>query len=61
MSPFKVLYGYEPRHIPCSLIPNSKVEAVDDLLKERYNLLTNLKEQLAKAQEMMKLYENRKR
>jgi transposase InsO family protein len=53
MTPFKALYGYNPQHLPMGSIPDSKVEATDELLKERYNIVTQLKEQLTKAQERM--------
>jgi Integrase core domain len=61
MTPFKALYGYDPPHIPMGSIPDSKVEAVDKLLKERHTILVQLKEQLTKAQERMKLYADKKR
>jgi hypothetical protein len=61
MTPFKTLYGYDPPHIPMGSIPDSKVEAVDKLLKERHTILVQLKEQLTKAQERMKLYADKKR
>jgi hypothetical protein len=61
LTPFKALYGYDPPHISMGSIPDSKVEAVDELLKERHTILVLLKEQLTKAQERMKLYADKKR
>lgn len=61
MSPFKALYGYEPPHLPMGEAPRSNVEAVDALLRERHSLFQQMKEQLLKAQEKMRLYADKKR
>jgi hypothetical protein len=61
MTPFEALYGYEPPHLPMRELPSSKVQVVDKMFKERYNSILQLKEQLHKAQEKIKLFANRKR
>jgi Integrase zinc binding domain len=61
MTPFKALYGYDPPHIALGSVPVSRVEAVDEVLRERHSTMQQLKEQLKKAQEKMKLFADRKR
>lgn len=61
MTPFKALYGYEPPLPTFELVAQSKVEAVDQLLKDREIVNEQLKENLVKAQIRMKQYANSKR
>lgn len=60
-TPFKALYGYEPPHIPIGSPPKCSVQAVDEMLWERHQMLQQLKEKLIKAQEKMKKMADRKR
>lgn len=61
MSPFKVLYGYEPPQLLLKLIAQSKVDDVKKILIERQILAKVLKENFTKAQSRMKMYADRKR
>lgn len=61
MFPFKALYGYEPPHLPLGSIPDSIVNLVDELLKERLEIVDKLKDQLQKAVKCMKKYADKKR
>ncbi|XP_075091948.1 uncharacterized protein LOC142172079 [Nicotiana tabacum] len=61
MTPFKALYGYEPPLPTFKLVAQSKVEAVDQLLKDRQIVNKQLKENLVKAQIRMKQYADNKR
>ncbi|XP_049397398.1 uncharacterized protein LOC125861579 [Solanum stenotomum] len=54
MSPFKVIYGYDPPQLSFELIAQSRVDVVDQLFKERQLMAKILKENLAKAHNMMK-------
>lgn len=60
-TPFEALFGYPPPQLPLGSIPSSKVAAVDDVLKERHQVLIELKENLHKAQERMKRYADKSR
>jgi hypothetical protein len=61
MTPFKALYCYEPPHLPMGTIPNCRVQAVKELLKERQIAVLHLKEHLNKAQEKLKMFADKKR
>lgn len=61
MSPFKALYGYDPPQPTFELVAQSKVNSVDELLRERQIMSRVLQENLRKAQERMKLYADAKR
>lgn len=54
MSPLKDLYGREPPIIPLYSLRSSTVEAIDDLLRERDELLRTLKKNLFDSQNRMK-------
>nr|XP_016485794.1 PREDICTED: uncharacterized protein LOC107806194 [Nicotiana tabacum] len=54
MTPFKALYGYELPLPTFELVAQSKVEAVDQMLKDRQIVNKQLKENLVKAQIRMK-------
>lgn len=54
MAPFKELYGYEPPQL-FELISQTKVAAIDQVLKEKQNMAKVLKENLDKAQNRMKV------
>ncbi|XP_059306205.1 uncharacterized protein LOC132057593 [Lycium ferocissimum] len=56
MTPFQALYGYEPPQPTFELIAQTKVESVNQLLKERKILSKQLKKNLIKAQSRMKHY-----
>lgn len=54
MSPFKALYCREPSVSPLYDLGTSKVQALDNLLKERDELLRTLKNYLSDSQNRMK-------
>ncbi|KAJ4811165.1 polyprotein [Rhynchospora pubera] len=60
-TPFQALYGYPPPQLPMGTPPKSQVEAVNELLKSRYQTLQELKQHLHKAQERMKRQADKKR
>lgn len=61
MNPFLVLYGQSPPVIPMYTPGSSKIQAVDEYLKERDELLRILKANLMQAQDQMKLMADLKR
>lgn len=54
MTPFQVVYGYEPPQLTFELVAQSKVDFVDQWLKERQIMTKVLQESLRKAQNRMK-------
>lgn len=54
MTPFQALYGRLPPNIPLYMQGASKVQAVEELLLERDELLKKLKINLRQAQDCMK-------
>ncbi|KAJ4780790.1 polyprotein [Rhynchospora pubera] len=54
ITPFKALYGYDPPSLPLGSAPKCTVEAVNVVLRDRQQILTDLRSQLVKAQERMK-------
>ncbi|KAJ4815745.1 polyprotein [Rhynchospora pubera] len=60
-TPFQALYGYPPPQLPMGTPPKSNVEAVNTVLKERHQVLLELKQQLLKSQERMKKFADAKR
>lgn len=54
-SPFKVLYGYDPPIVVVPLVPDDTDEDVAKVLADRALITNLLKEQLAAAQNCMKL------
>lgn len=61
ITPFKALYGWEPPTLLRRKDETSKVEAVDEMLRERNVILDELKENLRKAQDKMKKFVDRRR
>lgn len=61
MTPFKVIYGYEPPQLSFELIAQSHVAAVDHYLKERQIVAKVLKENLVRAQNRMRIYADKNR
>ena len=53
MSPFQALYGRTPPTIPYYTRTSSSVQAVDDILTQRDQLLRTLKRNLQEAQQRM--------
>ena len=53
MSPFQALYGRTPPTIPCYTRTSSSIQAVDDILTQRDQLLRTLKRNLQEAQQRM--------
>jgi hypothetical protein len=49
MTSFQALYGYESPHLTMGATPSSRVQAVDELLKERQGAMLQLKQQFSKA------------
>jgi hypothetical protein len=54
MTPFMALYGYHPPSITSSLKEKSKVQAVEDHIKNQQQILQILKDNLTMAQNRMK-------
>ncbi|KAJ4795033.1 polyprotein [Rhynchospora pubera] len=61
MSPFKALYGYDAPSLPMGSMPRSNVEAVNVILKDRQQVLTQLRNHLLRAQDRMKKHADAKR
>lgn len=61
LSPFEALYGYPPPQLALGSIPKSQVEAVNTLMRDRQVTMSQLKSNLIKAQERMKLYADKNR
>ncbi|XP_049387928.1 uncharacterized protein LOC125852239 [Solanum stenotomum] len=61
MAHYKVLYGYEPPQLFFESIAQSSVDVVDQYYRERQIMAKALKENLAKAQNRMKMYAHKKR
>jgi transposase InsO family protein len=63
MTPFMALYGYHPPSITSSLKEKSKVQAVEDHIKNQQQVLQILKDNLTMAQNCMKqqAYQSKKR
>jgi hypothetical protein len=61
MTPFKTLYGYDPPLIALRSMSISRVEVIDNVLKERHNIVQRLKDQLRKAQDKIKVFADMKR
>ncbi|XP_078170149.1 uncharacterized protein LOC144564426 [Carex rostrata] len=61
LTPFGALYGYPPPQFSMSSAPKSVVESVNLLLKDRQQALSQLKANLAKAQNRIKQFADRKR
>lgn len=61
MTPFKALYGRDPPALYKFQEPMSMVDAVDERMKERNTILTELRTNLLKAQEHMKYYADKTR
>ncbi|KAJ1701330.1 hypothetical protein LUZ63_001109 [Rhynchospora breviuscula] len=55
-SPFYALYGYHPPLLPFEDIIKSSNQAVNELLKDRQQVLASLRDSLIKAQARMKKY-----
>lgn len=49
MTPFKILYGYNPHQSSFELVSQSKVATMDQMLKERQLMAKVLKENLEKV------------
>ncbi|KAJ1692442.1 hypothetical protein LUZ63_009140 [Rhynchospora breviuscula] len=60
-TPFKALYGYDPPVLALGSAPRCSVESVNELLRQRQQMLVNLKSQLVKAQDRMKKFADSKR
>lgn len=61
MSPFQALYGREPPVLLQGTTIPSKIAAVNDLQVGRDELLSDLRANLLKSQDMMRTYANKKR
>ncbi|KAJ4810364.1 polyprotein [Rhynchospora pubera] len=60
-TPFQALYGYSPPQLPMGTPPKSSVEAVNQVLKDRHQVMWELKQQLQKSQDRMKKFADTKR
>ncbi|XP_026435784.1 uncharacterized protein LOC113333568 [Papaver somniferum] len=61
MSSFQALYGYKPPHLIFPVPTTTSVASVESYLKERNVMLQLLKDDLTKAQDLMKFYAEKKR
>lgn len=61
MTPFQVVYGKEPPSLPQYIKGSSNIEALDTNLTERTQILQQLKQKLAKAQDTMKKFADQRR
>lgn len=61
MTLFKVLYGYDPLQLTFELVAQSKVEIVDQILKERQLMAKVLKDNLSRAKTRMKMNADKRR
>ena len=61
MTPFKVVYSYDRPQLSLELIAQPKVDAIDQVFKDRQIMAKVLKENLAKAQNRMKMNAYKKR
>ncbi|KAJ4783151.1 polyprotein [Rhynchospora pubera] len=60
-TPFQALYGYPPPQFPMGAPPRSDVQSVNEVIKEKHQVLLELQQQLKKAQERMKRFSDNKR
>jgi hypothetical protein len=56
MTPFQALYGYAPPHPSLGHPPQSNIAVVDSFLRNRHRAMTQLKDNLIKAQACMKKF-----
>ena len=56
LSPFEALYGYKPTHIPLGPFHDSVIPTAADMVQERLQIMSQIKRNLAKAQNRMKHY-----
>ncbi|MCH82943.1 hypothetical protein A2U01_0003756 [Trifolium medium] len=61
ITPFQVVYGRSPPSLPLYISGTSHIQAVDDELTSREDMLCLLRNKLLKAQNTMKLQADRKR
>ncbi|CAN6720302.1 unnamed protein product [Malus baccata var. baccata] len=61
MTPFEAVYGYVPHLVPAYESGITKVDSVEQSLKERDNILSLLKNNLVAAQGKMKVQADKKR
>ncbi|KAJ3699288.1 hypothetical protein LUZ61_002993 [Rhynchospora tenuis] len=54
MTPFQALYGYQPTLLPLGDVIRSSNQAVNGMMRDRQQVLSQLKENLVKAQARMK-------
>ncbi|MCI72574.1 retrotransposable element Tf2 155 kDa protein type 3, partial [Trifolium medium] len=59
--PFHVVYGKPPPSLPQYIAGTTTIEALDETLRDRDTILQILKKKLAKAQQAMKLYADKRR
>ncbi|KAJ4807602.1 polyprotein [Rhynchospora pubera] len=60
-TPFKALYGYDPHVLALGSAPRCSVESVNEMLRQRQQMLVSLRNQLVKAQERMKKFADSRR
>ncbi|KAJ3703314.1 hypothetical protein LUZ61_007019 [Rhynchospora tenuis] len=56
MTPFQALYGYQPTLLPLGDVIRSSNQVVNGMMRDRQQVLSQLKENLVKAQARMKKY-----
>ncbi|KAJ4821432.1 polyprotein [Rhynchospora pubera] len=60
-TPFQALYGYAPPQFPMGSPPRSDVQTVNEVIKERHQVLLELQQELKRAQERMKKFSDNNR
>lgn len=60
ITPFKVMYGYDPPQLSFELVDQSPIASIDQVLKERQLMTMILKGNLEKAQNRMKLLDKKR-
>ena len=61
ITPFEAVYGVPPPTLLSYISGTTKVQAVDDFLRSREEILLELRKQLSAAQNRMKLHVNQHR
>ncbi|KAM2504337.1 hypothetical protein PS1_038271 [Malus domestica] len=59
MTPYEIVYGQPPPHVPLYELGTTKIDVVDQCLKDRTRILSLLKTNLAAAQERMTTQANK--
>ena len=61
LTPFEALYGYKPTHIPLGPFHDSIIPAASSMVQSRLQVISLIKENLAKAQNHLKVFADKHR